>query len=111
MSKFLVMYHSPMSFEEQMANATPEQMQEGMAPWMAWFGKMGSALVDYGVPLGKGATLTKDGQGPKTSQAAGYSIIEAGDLQAATAAVADHPHFLQPDNTIEVIEMMPMPGM
>ncbi len=33
MRKFLVLYMSPVSAEEQMQNASPEDMQKGMEPW------------------------------------------------------------------------------
>lgn len=48
MTKFLVLYCSSTSAQEQMANATSEQMQAGMQEWMNWAGKAGSAVVDLG---------------------------------------------------------------
>src|SRR5215469_4044535 len=44
MTKFLVLYHSTTSVQEQMASATPEQMKAGMDAWMAWDKKAGSAV-------------------------------------------------------------------
>ena len=35
MKKFIVLYHAPTSVLEQMQNATPEEAQAGMEPWMA----------------------------------------------------------------------------
>ena len=58
MAKFMLLYMSPVSPDEMMANASPEEMQKVMEPWMAWFGKMGSAFVDVGAPLGHGSNLT-----------------------------------------------------
>ena len=36
MKKFMVIYHAPVEATEQMANASPDQMKEGMKPWMQW---------------------------------------------------------------------------
>ena len=54
MNKYLVLYNSPASAAEQMANATPEQAKAGMDAWMAWAQKSGEAVVDLGMPLGDG---------------------------------------------------------
>jgi hypothetical protein len=108
MAKFLILYKSPMSFEQQMANATPEQMQAGMEPWMAWFGKYAAQITDMGSPLAHGQTFTADGSSDSQSQIAGYSFIEASDMNAVRAIVDGHPHFMSPGNTIDVLEVMPM---
>jgi len=57
MAKFMVLYRSPYTAEEQMANASPEQAQAGMEAWMAWAKEAGDAVVDLGMPLGKGRHL------------------------------------------------------
>jgi hypothetical protein len=108
MAKFLILYKSPMSFEQQMANATPEEMQKGMEPWMAWFGKLGNAIVDMGSPLAHGQDFTPQGSSASQSQLAGYTIVEASDANGVKAMVDGHPHFTLPGNTIEVHEIMPM---
>jgi hypothetical protein len=111
MTKFMLLYKSPLSYEEQMANASPAEMAKGMEPWMAWFGKMGSAIVDGGTPLGHEASVSKDGSSTTQAHIAGYTVIEAADLNSAQTMVAGHPHFMIPGSSIEVLEMMPMPGM
>ena len=50
MAKFMVLYRSPVSAEEQMAGATPEQAQAGLDAWNAWGAKAGDSLVDFGTP-------------------------------------------------------------
>lgn len=111
MAKYMLIYAAPVSAEQQMANASPEEMAAGMQPWLDWFGKMGPAMVDGGAPLGHGVSMTKDGPADSSLHVAGYSIIEAADVDAAKAMVADHPHFMMPGATVEVLEVMPMPGM
>jgi len=98
MAKFLVLYRSDVSAAEQMANATPEEAAAGMQEWMRWFEATGEALVDGGAP-------TQGGDGT----VGGYSILQAADLAAAQGLVADHPH--RRIGTIDVLELLQMPGM
>ena len=59
------------------------------AMWAAWFGRLGSALVDAGNPFTTTAkSIASDGKvsdGPVGSMASGYSIIQADSLDAAVA--------------------------
>jgi hypothetical protein len=107
MKKFMLLYMSPVSAEENMANAGPDDMK----PWMEWFGKVGSAMVDMGMPLSKGVNVTKDGSSEGTSHLVGYSIVQAADMDAAKALASDHPHLMQDGTSIEVVEVLPAPGM
>ena len=53
----------------------------------------------------KGVSDTKNGIG-------GYSIVQADNAEAATKLFGkDHPHLQIPGGWIEVIEIMPVPGM
>jgi hypothetical protein len=111
MTKFLVLYNSPISAAEMMANATPEQAQAGMDAWMAWAKKNGDAVADLGMPLGSSVRVAPGSVTPGSSQASGYSILEAESLDAAAKRIEDHPHLQTPGGTIEVFEFLPMPGM
>ena len=51
MTKYLVLYRSTMTADEQMAQSTPEQAQAGMDAWMAWAAQAGDVIVDLGMPL------------------------------------------------------------
>jgi len=59
-AKFMVLYRSSVSAQDQMADASPEQAQEGMDMWMRWAEKAGPAIVDLGTPLG-GSRLVPSG--------------------------------------------------
>ena len=107
MKKFMILYIAPVSAEEQM-NVSPEEMKKGMEPWMTWYKKAGKAIVDMGVPLGKGACLDKKGVSKCQTQVTGYSIVQANDMEAAKSMLTDHPHFMMSKASIEVFEMMPM---
>jgi len=111
MKKFLVLYKAPASSFEQMMKATPEQQKAGMDAWMAWGKKAASAIVDMGSPLGKSLRVTKTGSSPTTNDLGGYSILQAESKEALGETLKGHPHFMTPEGTIEVVEVMPIPGM
>ena len=111
MKKFIVIYHAPASFAEQAAQASSEDMQKGMEQWMAWAAKTGDALVDFGTPLAGGQRLSKSGNSPSDKGVAGYSILQAEDMQGATALLEGHPHLEWGAGCeIEVHESMPPPS-
>lgn len=113
MKKFIVIYHAPDEAIAESGSSTPEEMQEGMKPWMQWAEKCGSQLVDMGLPLTGGQKLSPDGSSePSKRQVAGYSILEANDMDEAKALLQGHPHLMwRGDCEIEVHEAMPLPGM
>ena len=110
MKKFLVLYKAPTSAFEQMMKSTPEQQKAGMDAWMAWGKKAQSSIVDMGAPLGKSMRVTKGGSAPSTNDLGGYSILQAESKEALAATLKDHPHFMMPEGTIEIVEVMPVPG-
>jgi len=111
MKHFLLLYLSPVSAEQQLQNASPEDMQKGMEPWVRWFDTHKQALVEMGTPTGNEMHVTKTGSSRPTTFIGGYSIVQAEDMDAVQAMLSDHPHFLMDGNSIEVLELMPMPGM
>jgi hypothetical protein len=110
MANFLVLYRSPTSAEEQMANADPAQAQAGMDAWMAWAKEAADAVVDLGTPLGAGRHVGAAGTTGATADVAGYSILTGASLDAITQLMQHHPHLHGPGNTIDVLPMLAMPG-
>jgi hypothetical protein len=111
MKKFLVLYKAPQSSFEQMMKATPEQQKAGMEAWMTWSKKAGSSIVDMGAPLGKSLRVTTGGSSPTTNDLGGYSILQAESKEALGASLKGHPHFMMEGGFIEIVEVMPVPGM
>ena len=110
MKRFVVIYYAPTSAVEQMSNASPEDMQKGMEPWMQWVAKCGDALVDLGSPLGGGQKLSKSGSSSSDKNVTGYSILQAEDMEGAKALLQGHPHLEWAAGCeIEVHESMAMP--
>jgi hypothetical protein len=60
----------------------PEQQKAGMELWMAW-----------------------------SKKAAPSSVMQAESKEALAASMKEHPHFKMPDSSIEIVELMPVPGM
>jgi hypothetical protein len=111
MSKYVFVYHAPMAPAEA-APPSPQEMEAVMGAWNAWAGKVGDGMVDFGTPLAGGVRVTTDGTAPSEREVAGYSIIEAADLDAALALAQGHPHLAMPGGCeIEVHEAQPIPGM
>jgi len=111
MKKFLVLYKAPTSSFDQMRRATPEQQKAGMDAWMTWGKKAASTIVDMGGPLGKSLRVTPAGASPSTNDLGGYSVLQAESQEALAETLKGHPHFMTPDGTIEVVELIPIPGM
>lgn len=111
MKKFLVLYKAPTSAFEQMKKATPEQQKAGMDAWNAWGKKAAATIVDMGAPLGKSLRVTKGGTAPATNDLGGYSILQAESKEALAKTLEGHPHFMMPDGSIEIVELMAIPGM
>jgi hypothetical protein len=108
MAKYMILYRAPVSAREQMAGGS-EDNQQTMEQWMAWAGRAGDALVDFGTPLaeasGAGTPVPAPGH-----MIAGYSILQADSEAELSKIIESHPH-LAMGGTIEVQEMLPMPGM
>lgn len=111
MKKFLVLYRAPASSFEQMRSATPEQQKAGMDAWMTWSKKSASSIVDMGGPLGKSMRVTSGGSSQSTNDLGGYSILQAESKESLAETMKGHPHFLTPEGTIDIVEVMAIPGM
>lgn len=111
MKKFLVLFSAPAETRAKMQSATPEEMQANMQPWMGWFGKVGDALVDRGMPLTNAMALTKEGTEPGDPAYVAYDIVQAEDIDGALALMKDNPHLQREGGRIEVHEMWDMNGM
>lgn len=112
MAKFMILYNSTQSSTEAMESATPEEMQASMAEWMAWRDNAEkSSKVDFGLPLQAVSRVTGDGAGGSDSQVSGYSFIEIDSKDAALELIKTHPHLKRPGAYIDVLELLPMPGL
>ena len=104
MTKYLVLYLSDSTAQEQMAQGTSEERKAGMDAWMAWAGLAGEMIVDLGSPL-----QAIEPAGGK--QISGLSIMEAESTDALKKVLDAHPHLHMPGGVINAYEFLAMPGM
>jgi hypothetical protein len=75
--------------------ATDAEREGAMAAWGAWFGSLGSAVVDAGNPFGPSAAVSADGgvSDGAPSGLTGYSVVSADSLAAASELTKGCPIF------------------
>jgi len=103
MPQFVFAYHGGSMPE------TPEEGEAEMAKWGAWFGAMGSAVVDGGAPVGMSKTVSKSGTAGDggSNPLSGYSVISAVDIDAACEVAKGCP-ILERGGSVEVAERIEM---
>jgi hypothetical protein len=112
MAKYLILYNSSLSASETMAQATPEQMQASMDEWLAWRDEaVKTAEFEFGSPLQAASHITPDEVTTSDIPVSGYSIMEGESKEVIAALLQTHPHLKRQGATIDVLEMLSMPGM
>ena len=112
MKKFLVLYRMDMGeMRKMMSSTSAEDRKKSMGEWEVWMKKNMASFVDSGAPVGKTKQTTKGGVADIKNDIGGYSIVQAESHEAAAALFANSPHLTMPGATVEVMEIMPMPGM
>lgn len=111
MRKYLAIYVGGAASEEKQA-VTPKLQQKMMEEWGAWAQKYASAILDGGAPLGKTKRADKNGVSDTKNAITSYAVVQAESHEAATEMFTTHPHVtLFPNNRIEVMEFLSIPGM
>jgi hypothetical protein len=106
MTKYLFVYHGasgPIPTDPAVIKAIHDA-------WGAWFGSLGSAVIDGGNPVGKSSTVTPDGalaSGGGANPASGYSLIEASSLEDAHKKASSCP-ILKNGGSIEIAACIDM---
>mgnify|MGYP001154402612 CR=1 FL=1 len=107
MTKFLVTYHAQMPAEDNM-QSDPEEMKGVMDAWMRWGEQCGEGLVDMGSPVGKSKKVDNEGTSESSRMIAGFSILQAENMDEAMKMLEGHPHLQMPGAEIEVHEFLPL---
>ncbi len=91
--------------------ASPEEGKKHMAKYMDWLKSLGDCAVSPANPLKDTHTVYSDGSVSKGGKVgmSGYTIVEADSMDAALAMANACP-FLEVGGTLEVSELMKMPG-
>jgi hypothetical protein len=116
MKKFMAVFTgTPAGFESwtKLDEKTRKSREaEGMQAWQKWAEKHHGVTVDHGGPLGKTKRTTSDGIADIRNNLAGYTIISAESHEAAAKLFEKHPHFsIFPGDGVEIMEILPIPGM
>lgn len=115
MKTFLAIY---MGTEEKRAEwdrlEEPERARrqdDGFKAWVAWGQEHASSIVEQGAPLGKTKRVGPDGVSVIKNAMTGYVIVKAETHEAAARMFEKHPHFtLFPGDSVEIMEILPMPS-
>lgn len=98
-------------------NALPEserdaKMKEGMAAWWAWTRQHQESIVGMGGPLGKTKKISAHGIEDVSNAMGAYTVVRAASHEAAAKLFENHPHFaIFPGESVEVMPVLPIPGM
>lgn len=91
--------------------SSPEEGKQHMSKYMDWLSSLGDSAVSPANPLKNTCTVHPDGTvtaGGATLMS-GYTIIEADSMEAALSIAKACP-FRDVGGSLEVSELMPMPG-
>ena len=91
--------------------ASEEEGKQHMQKYQAWLAALGDAAVSPANPLMNTRTVNPDGsvvEGGKSSMS-GYTIVAADSLDEAISIAKECP-FLEVGGSLEVSELMQMPG-
>jgi hypothetical protein len=112
LKKFLALYMADAwGMAEMMKKSTPEQRKKGTEAWMKWMEDNKASLADRGAPVGKTKRIDAKGIKDAKNDVCGYSIVQAESAdEAARIFGKDQPFLQMPGATIDMIEIMEMPG-
>lgn len=102
MPNFVFAYFGRPSF------ASDAESQAHMQEWRDWLTGLGNAVVDAGMPIAPGKTISECGVAPEASELAklsGITVVETSTLEAAEALARSCPH-LGDDRLIHVAPAM-----
>ncbi len=91
--------------------ATPEEGKQHFARYQKWLASLGDACISPMNPLRNTHVVSPDGSVSQGSQCgmSGYTLVEADSIEAALAMAQECP-FLAINGTLEVSELVKMPG-
>lgn len=86
--------------------------QRGMAAWHAWAERNRAVIIEMGGPLSRTKRISRAGISDIRNHLAGFTVVRAESQEAAAQLFLDHPHFaIFPGDSVEVMEILPIPSM
>ena len=118
MKKFLAIYTgtpdsaSSKKWDAMSESEQKQKTQQGMEGWIQWGKNHGRFILENGGPLGKTKKINPSGISDIRNYMAAYTIVEAESHEAAAKMFINHPHFsIFPGDSVEIMEVMPVPTM
>jgi hypothetical protein len=92
--------------------SSPEEGKQHFAKYKEWLSSLGDSAVSPANPLKGTNTVNSDGvvNTGSTTSMSGFTIVEADSMEAALVMAKACP-FLEIGGTLEVSELMQMPGL
>ena len=83
----------------------------GMSAWRDWMMTHQSVTVVQGGPLGKTKRTAAQGVSDTKNDMSGFVVVSAESHEAAARMFEKHPHFtIFPGDSVEIMEILPIPG-
>ena len=91
--------------------SSPEEGKQHFSKYMEWLSSLGDSIVSPANPLKDTCTISPDGTvaAGSTTTMSGYTIIQVDSMEAATSIAKACP-FLDIGGSLEVSELVEMPG-
>src|SRR5262252_6058095 len=88
------------------------RMASGMKAWHDWQNSHKNVIEVQGGPLGKTKRASRSGIADTKNNMTGYVVVHAETHDEAARMFKDHPHFtIFPGDSVEIMEVLPIPGM
>jgi hypothetical protein len=111
MKTFMALYMGSADASGGPPDMAQADIERGMAAWGRWMAANADRLVDPGGPLGKTLKASAQGVTEARNAVAGYVVLRAESHEAAARLFEGHPHFsIFPGDSVEIMEVMPIPG-
>jgi len=110
MDKFMLLFHSPISQEQDFMAQSPEAIQAEIEKWNKWIGGIAEqgkfvgteALMPTGKLMTKGGQVVTDGPYTEGKEVVGgYTVVSAASIEEAIELAQGCPIF-DTDGTVEV---------
>jgi hypothetical protein len=84
---------------------------QGIKAWGDWMKTHSAVILETGGPLGKTKKTSAQGVSDVKNNLSGYVVVKAESHDAAAKLFLKHPHFsIFPGDSVEIMEVMPIPG-
>jgi hypothetical protein len=89
-----------------------KQMEaSGIKKWGDWMKSHAAVIAETGGPLGKTKKVSAKGIGDIKNALTGFVVVKAESHEAAAKMFENHPSFSHfPGDSVEIMEILPIPG-